>query len=58
MSAEVIKKIETEEQYEKAIEKIEALWDSKDGTPEHQALVLLLDLVHEYEGTAGELMAE
>lgn len=54
MSAEVIKKIETEEQYEKAVEKIEALWDSKDGTPEHQALMALIDLVHEYEGTAAE----
>ena len=54
MSAEVSKKIETEEQYLETVEKIESLWESKEGTAEHQALMTLMDLVHEYEGTAAE----
>lgn len=47
-------KIVTEEEYEKAVEKIEALWDSPDGTPERQALEALLEMVHEYEDGASE----
>lgn len=53
MSAEVLK-ITTEEQYEKAVEKIEALWESKEGTPEFEALMHLIDAVHDYENVAGE----
>ena len=52
MSAEVMK-ITTEEQYEKAVEKIEALWDSPPGTPEHAALEQLVALVHDYEEVGG-----
>ena len=48
MSAEV-QKITNEEQYEAAVAKIEELWESPEGTPEHQALLSLMDLVHEYE---------
>lgn len=44
-----VQKITSEEQYEAAVAKIEELWESPEGTPEHQALLSLLDLVHEYE---------
>lgn len=49
-----VPKIASEEEYEKAVEKIEALWDSPVGTPEHEALNALIELVHEYEDGASE----
>lgn len=55
MSASV-QKIENEEQYEAAVAKIEELWESPEGTPERVALTTLIDLVHEYEGMAADLL--
>jgi antitoxin component HigA of HigAB toxin-antitoxin module len=57
MSAEVMK-ITTEEQYEKAVEKIETLWDAPPGTPEFLALEQLVALIYEYEGNGPELTDE
>jgi antitoxin component HigA of HigAB toxin-antitoxin module len=42
-------RIETEEEYELAIERIEELWDSADGTPEAQIRDVLVSFVEEYE---------
>lgn len=42
-------RIETEEEYELAIEKIEALWDATDGTPDAEARDFLVQMVEEYE---------
>lgn len=41
--------IRTEEEYEKAVEKVEKLWGAKEGTPDHVAKTLLVELIHEYE---------
>ncbi len=42
-------KIKTEEQYQKAIDHCEALWDSKPGSADHLLLEALVALIHEYE---------
>lgn len=47
-------RITNEEEYEKAIETIETLWDSKEGTPEYQAKVALLGMVHDYENSGAD----
>jgi antitoxin component HigA of HigAB toxin-antitoxin module len=44
-----ISRIETEEEYELAIERIEELWESADGTPEAEARDVLVRWVEEYE---------
>ena len=41
--------IETEQEYELAIERIEALWEAKAGSPEAEARDYLVSLVEEYE---------
>lgn len=51
--AEVLK-IKSEAEYEKAVEALERLWDAKEGTPEHQAKEVLVELVHEYEESGGD----
>jgi len=42
-------RIETEEEYELAIGKIEFLWDAPDGTPEAEAREVLVLMVEDYE---------
>lgn len=42
-------RIDTEEEYELAIAKIESLWDALDGTSDAEARDFLVDLVEEYE---------
>lgn len=46
---DTVNRIETEEEYELAIERIESLWDAADGTPEAQARDVLVAFVEEYE---------
>lgn len=46
---ETVKRIETEEEYELAIEKIETLWDAQAGSPEAEARDVLVAFVEEYE---------
>lgn len=48
-------RIETEEEYELAIEKIESLWDAVDGTPEAEARDVLVQFVEEYESRYEDL---
>lgn len=56
MSAEVLE-ITNEEQYEAAVDKINDLWESKEGTPEYEALQFLLHQVHEYEDVSADELA-
>lgn len=45
----VVRPIKTEEQYNEALELIESLIDSEDGTPEMDLLEVVSLLVHDYE---------
>lgn len=47
------KKLEicTQEEYERAVEAVEKVWDAKEGTPEHEVKTVLVGLIHEYEGS-------
>ena len=47
-------KIANEAEYELTIEKIETLWESQEGTPEHHLLTHLIKLVHEYEDQGAD----
>lgn len=42
--------IQDEVEYEAAIQRIEALWEAPEGSPEHGELQKLVEAVHEYEG--------
>ena len=48
-------RIETEEEYELTIEKIEELWDATDGTPAALGRDRLVMLVEEYESRNEDL---
>jgi HTH-type transcriptional regulator / antitoxin HigA len=45
----ILRPIHNEEDYETALEEIEALWDAKPGTPEADHLEILVMLVEAYE---------
>lgn len=47
--SDVPPRIETEEEYELAIEKIETLWNAFAGTPDAEARDFLVAMVEEYE---------
>jgi HTH-type transcriptional regulator / antitoxin HigA len=42
-------KITTEEEYEKALHKLRALWDAEPGTDEEDELIVLSDAIEAYE---------
>ena len=45
----MITKIETEDEYNEALTRAEALWNAEDGTPEGEELGKLVTLIEEYE---------
>lgn len=48
--------IQDEVEYEAAIQRIEALWEAPEGSPEHDELTKLVDAVHEYENADPDLV--
>lgn len=50
-------KVESEAEYEEAVEALEELWDAPQDTPEQKAREVLLELIHEYEETGYSLQA-
>ena len=41
--------ISTDEEYEAALKRVDALWDAKENTPEHEELHRLAGLIDRYE---------
>ena len=44
-----IKQIKNERDYEKALRRVEELWESQEGSQEYKELDLLATLIEEYE---------
>lgn len=43
-------KINSEFEYELAVAKVEELWEAAPGSTDHIIKLMLLDMIHEYEG--------
>jgi HTH-type transcriptional regulator/antitoxin HigA len=51
-----LRPIQTEDEYEQAIARIELLWDAEDGTPDAQIRDMLVLSVEEYETRNEDLV--
>lgn len=51
-----LRPIQTEEEYEQTIARIELLWDAEDGTPDAQIRDMLVLSVEEYETRNEDLI--